>query len=77
MRKSILFLFFSFFLFSCSNEDDILSQDLEENTEMIDNNELSLKSIVDETYHMLGYGYDITEDFVGENSVKKILHNRC
>lgn len=61
--KKLFYVLFLIGFFSCSQ--DSIIEDIAENVELP-----TTKSAGDGKYDVLGYGYDITEPYVGENSVK-------
>lgn len=60
MRK-LFYLLFIGFLFSCSSEDSVLS---------IDDGKPTLRAVVDSKYKELGWGIDLTGDYLSLSAVK-------
>ena len=67
MKKIFLFLFISYFLFSCSsdNEESLVHVNLEKT------NSKTTKSAGDEKYDVLGYGYFITKPYASRDAVSQ------
>ncbi|QIK56065.1 hypothetical protein G7051_17545 [Dysgonomonas sp. HDW5B] len=69
MKKNYLFLIFILGLFSCSEDRLLNNQDDSE----VSN--LTLRTAGDGIYDVLGYGYDITDEYMGETAVKRQVVN--
>ena len=65
MKKFYFLLAVLPFLYSCSQEYEELDSFLNEKVDQI-----NTRSTGEEKYDVLGYGYDITDEYLGENAVK-------
>lgn len=70
MRKNLLFLVFLTGLISCSQDDYIIENNSNETI-----NEKKLKSAGDGRYDLLGYGYDITGEYLHPKSSRNQVIN--
>jgi len=80
MQKLLPFVSLLIFLLSCNKEKDLVPKTPVDLTDSIEGSKFevtmskSLSAIKpDETYHLLGYGYDVTSAFADANSAREAI----